>query len=51
MLAHDGLPYYFLWSDLANAGITKSVSSTTSDIDLGSPLYYWNHDTWVVAAQ
>ncbi len=51
VLAHEDLPYYFLWSDLANAGITKSVSSTTSDIDLGSPLYYWNRDAWVVAAQ
>ena len=51
LLAHDDLPYYFLWSDLANAGITKSVTSTTSEIDLGSPLYYWNRDAWVVAAQ
>lgn len=50
-IAHDDLPYYFLWSDLANAGITKSVSSTTSGIDLASPLYYWNRDSWVVAAQ
>jgi ABC-type transport system substrate-binding protein len=51
VLAHDDLPYYFLWSDLANAGLTKTVSSTTSGIDLSSPLYYWNNDSWVVAAQ
>jgi ABC-type transport system substrate-binding protein len=50
-IIHDDLPYYFLWSDLANAGITKSVSSTTSDINLTSPLYYWNRDAWVVAPQ
>ena len=50
-IAHDDLPYYFTWSDLANAGLTKSVSSTTSGIDLASPLYYWNRDSWVVAAQ
>lgn len=50
-IAHDDLPYYFAWSDLANAGITKSVTSTTSGIDLTSPLYYWNRDSWVVAAQ
>lgn len=50
-IAHDDLPYYFAWSDLANAGVTKSVSSTTSGIDLASPLYYWNNDSWVVAAQ
>ncbi len=50
-IAHDDLPYYFTWSDLANAGLTKSVSSTTSGIDLASPLYYWNADSWVVAAQ
>lgn len=50
-IAHNDLPYYFLWSDLAHAGITKSVTSTTSGIDLASPLYYWNRDSWVVAAQ
>jgi len=50
-IAHDDLPYYFAWSDVANAGITKSVTSTTSGIDLASPLYYWNRDSWVVAAQ
>ncbi|HYN49009.1 MAG TPA: ABC transporter substrate-binding protein [Candidatus Nanopelagicales bacterium] len=51
LIAHSDLPYYFLWSDLANAGVTKSVTSTTSGIDLASPLYYWNRDSWVVAAQ
>jgi ABC-type transport system substrate-binding protein len=51
VIAHNDLPYYFLWSDVANAGLTKTVSSTTSGIDLASPLYYWNNDSWVVAAQ
>ncbi len=51
VIAHNDLPYYFLWSDLAHAGITKTVSSTTSGIDLASPLYYWNRDSWVVAAK
>ena len=49
VIAHNDLPYYFCWSDLAHAGLTKSVSSTTSGIDLSSPLYYWNNDSWVVA--
>ena len=51
MIIHNDLPYYFLWADLGHAGLTKSVSSTTSGIDLTSPLYYWNNDSWVVAAQ
>ena len=51
VITHDDLPYYFLWSDLANAALTKSVSSTTSGIDLASPNYFWNNDSWVVAAQ
>jgi len=51
VLIHNDLPYYFLWSDLGHAGITKTVTSTTSGIDLASPLYYWNRDSWVVAAQ
>ncbi len=50
-LIHEDLPYYFAWSDLANAGLTKSVSSSTSPIDLTSPLYYWNNPAWVVAPQ
>ncbi|MDA8238645.1 MAG: ABC transporter substrate-binding protein [Chloroflexi bacterium] len=51
ILAHNDLPYYFLWSDTAHAGLTKSVSSTTSGIDLASPLYYWNNDSWIVSPQ
>ena len=51
LIAHSDLPYYFLWSDQGHAGLTKSVSSSTSEIDLGSPLYYWNNNSWVVAAQ
>jgi ABC-type transport system substrate-binding protein len=46
---HNDLPYYFLWSDLANAALTKSVSSNGGEIDLTSPNYFWNLDTWVVA--
>ncbi len=51
VIAHNDLPYYFLWSDQGHAGLTKSVSSSTSEIDLASPLYYWNNNSWVVAAQ
>jgi ABC-type transport system substrate-binding protein len=49
VIAHNDLPYYFLWSDKAHAGVRKSVTSSTSGIDLSSPLYYWNNDSWVVA--
>jgi peptide/nickel transport system substrate-binding protein len=49
LLVNRELPYYFLWSDLANAGIWRTVSSTTSGIDLASPLYYWNVESWIVA--
>ncbi|HSV92313.1 MAG TPA: ABC transporter substrate-binding protein [Desulfobacterales bacterium] len=49
MLINQDIPYYFLWSDLANAGIWRTVTSTTSGIDLASPLYYWNVESWVVA--
>lgn len=48
-LVHNDLPYYFAWSDLANAALTKSVSSNGGTIDLTSPQYFWNLDTWVVA--
>jgi ABC-type transport system substrate-binding protein len=48
-LVHNDLPYYFTWSDLANAALTKSVSSNGGTIDLTSPQYFWNLDTWVVA--
>jgi len=49
LIAHDDIPYYFLWADLRHAGLTKSVSSTTSGIDLGSVNYFWNQDSWIVA--
>jgi ABC-type transport system substrate-binding protein len=48
-LVHNDLPYYFLWSDLANAALTKSVSSSNGEIDLTSPNYFWNQESWVVA--
>lgn len=51
LIAHEDIPYYFLWADLRHAGLTKSVSSSSSGIDLGSVNYYWNQDSWVVAAQ
>jgi ABC-type transport system substrate-binding protein len=47
VLLHNDLPYYLLWSDVGHAGLSKRV---TGDIDLASPLYYWNNDTWSVAA-
>lgn len=56
-LVHNDVPYYFLWSDVLSAGLTKSVSATpntvapSGTIDLASPVYYWNNDTWVVASQ
>ena len=51
LIAHNDIPYYFLWADLRHAGLTKTVSSSTSGIDLGSVNYFWNQDSWVVAAQ
>ena len=51
LIAHNDIPYDFLWADLRHAGLTKTVSSTSSGIDLGSVNYYWNQDSWVVAAQ
>ncbi len=51
VIAHNDYPYYFLWADLGHAGMTKTVSSSTSGIDLTSPLYYWNNNSWNVAAQ
>lgn len=51
LIAHDDIPYYFLWADLRHAGLTKSVTSSSSGIDLGSVNYFWNQDSWVVAPQ
>jgi len=51
LVAHEDIPYYFLWADLRHAGLTKSVASSSSGIDLGSVNYYWNQDSWVVAPQ
>jgi ABC-type transport system substrate-binding protein len=51
---HNDVPYYFLWADAGHAGLTKSVAAGTNTvvtdgtIDLKSPLYYWNQDTWIV---
>jgi ABC-type transport system substrate-binding protein len=45
---HDDLPYYFTWADLAHRGYTKSVEASQGEINLTSPLDYWNNDTWVV---
>jgi ABC-type transport system substrate-binding protein len=56
-IVHNDVPYYFLWADLAHAGITKTVSATpntvaaSGTIDLTSPVYYWNNDTWVVSSK
>jgi ABC-type transport system substrate-binding protein len=46
LLIHNEVPYYFLWADKRVAGMTKTV---TGDIDLTSPLYYWNLSTWTIA--
>ncbi len=56
-IVHNDVPYYFLWADLAHAGITKTVSATPNTvapagtIDLTSPTYFWNNDTWVVSSK
>ena len=56
-LIHNDNPYYFLWADTANAGLTKSVTAGTNSvvsdgtIDLKSPEYFWNQDTWTIKAQ
>jgi ABC-type transport system substrate-binding protein len=56
-LIHNDNPYYFLWADTANAGLTKSVTAGTNSvvsdgtIDLTSPEYFWNQDTWTIKAQ
>jgi ABC-type transport system substrate-binding protein len=54
---HNDVPYYFLWADAANAGLTKSVTAGTNTVvtdgtlDVKSPLYFWNQDTWTIKAQ
>ena len=51
---HNDVPYYFLWADAGHAGLTKSLAAGTNTvvtdgtIDLKSPLYWWNQDTWIV---
>lgn len=48
LLIHNDAPYYFLWADKRVSGLSKSV---TGDINLTSPLYYWNLPTWTVAVK
>jgi ABC-type transport system substrate-binding protein len=56
-IVHNDVPYYFLWADAGHGALTKSVTAGTNSvvtdptIDLTSPLYYWNSDTWSVQAQ
>ncbi len=56
-IVHNDFPYYFLWADKANGAMSKSISAGTNTvvtdgtIDLTSPLYYWNFDTWTVKQQ
>jgi ABC-type transport system substrate-binding protein len=56
-IIHNDLPYYFLWADKRNSGLSKSLVSGTNTVvndatvDLASPLYYWNNDTWSFKAQ
>lgn len=54
-IVHNDAPYFFLWADQGHAAMSKSISAGTNSvvtdgtIDLTSPLYYWNSDTWRVA--
>ena len=54
---HNDIPAYFTWADKGYAAVRKEVSAGTNTvvtdgtIDLTSPLYYWNFDTWTVAAK
>lgn len=56
-IVHNDVPYYFLWADQGHAALSKGITAGTNTIvtdgtiDLASPLYYWNSDTWKVAAQ
>jgi ABC-type transport system substrate-binding protein len=56
-IVHNDVPYYFLWADKANAALSKSITGGTNTvvtdgtIDLQSPLYAWNSDTWTVATK
>jgi len=56
-IVHNDAPYFFLWADQGHAGLSKAITGGTNTvvtdgtIDLTSPLYYWNSDTWKVAAQ
>jgi ABC-type transport system substrate-binding protein len=53
---HNDIPAYFTWADKGYAAVRKEVSAGTNSvvtdgtIDLTSPLYYWNFDTWTIAA-
>ena len=56
-IVHNDVPYYFLWADQGHGALTKSVTAGTNTIvtdgtiDLASPLYAWNTDTWSVQAK
>jgi ABC-type transport system substrate-binding protein len=53
---HNDIPAYFTWADKGYAALRKEVTAGTNTvvtdgtIDLTSPLYYWNFDTWTIAA-
>jgi len=56
-IIHNDIPYYFLWADQRHSALSKAITAgtnkvvTDNTIDLASPLYYWNSDTWTVAAK
>lgn len=56
-IIHNQVPYYFLWADKRNSGLSKSLVAGTNTVvtdgtvDLTSPQYYWNLDTWSFKAQ
>lgn len=52
-LINEDLPYYFLWSDLQSAGLSRRVTSPVLEADLQKPskIFYWSMETWNVTAQ
>jgi ABC-type transport system substrate-binding protein len=49
-LIRDDAPYYYLWYDAGHRGYSSRLSAQPPDeVDMASPLDWWNQDAWVVA--